>query len=123
MQGLDYVQVVNSDNTESRYYLKRSESTFIVTVIRKYIRLFVPMLFAVLGIRFILPFVSDGPIFLVSLQNQFLIPCEGTWLLNLTFLQNYFEWGSKYDSSTCFPFSSDSGAINPDNGLPYSNVQ
>jgi len=29
-------------------------------------------------------FLSEGPIYLVALKLQFLIPCEGTWLNNLS---------------------------------------
>jgi hypothetical protein len=104
IDGLDCVRVVNSDYTESSYYIKQQEFTSVVNIVRKYIRLIIPLLFAVLSIRFILPFLSDGPIYLVAIKQQFLIPCEGTWLLNLTLFQNLLHWSEIYDCSSCHPF-------------------
>jgi hypothetical protein len=83
---LNFVKVVHSDNTESKYFLKSQEFSFIFTVIRKYIRLLVPITFATLGIKYIMLFLSDGPIYLVALKDHFLTPCEGSWFLNLIFV-------------------------------------
>lgn len=48
--GVDIVKVVHSDNSESRYYTKQQDYSFIVCIFRKYIRLLVPVLFASSGI-------------------------------------------------------------------------
>ena len=73
--GVDFIKVVHSDNTETRYYIKQQDYSFIVNIVRKYIRLLVPVLFAIVCILFALPFMSSGPIYLVALKDQFLIPC------------------------------------------------
>ena len=48
--GVDIFKVVHSDNSESRYYTKQQDYSFIVFIFRKYIRLLVPVLFASSGI-------------------------------------------------------------------------
>jgi hypothetical protein len=47
--------------------MKQQEFSIFVRVFRKYIRLLVPITFATLGIKYIMPFMGDGPIYLVSL--------------------------------------------------------
>ena len=41
---------------------------------RKYIRFVIPLFFAVMGIKYILPFSSDGPVYLVALKEN--TPCK-----------------------------------------------
>ncbi len=85
-EGIDFVKVVHSDNSESKYFLKQQEFSFFVNVFRKYLRLLVPIAFATLGIQYIMPFIGEGPVYLVALKDQMLIPCEGSWFLNLLFV-------------------------------------
>ena len=95
--GLDFVKVVHSDNSESQYFMKQQEFSIFVRVFRKYIRLLVPITFATLGIKYIMPFMGDGPIYLVSIKETLLIPCEGSWFLNLLFVQNFMFWNDRYN--------------------------
>jgi hypothetical protein len=102
--GIDVFKVVHSDKTESRYFTKQQDYPFFVTIFRKYLRLLVPVLFASCCIAFALPFLSEGPIYLVALKEHFLVPCEGTWFLSFTFLQNMMHWRDTYDCNTCKPY-------------------
>ena len=101
------MKVVHSDESESKYFLKLQEFSFVFTIIRKYIRLLVPIAFATLGIKYIVPFLSNGPIYLVVLKDQLLTPCEGSWFLNLVFLQNFMFWDRGYNCESCYPYISD----------------
>lgn len=105
--GLDCIHITHSDNTESRYYIKTQEFPFIINLFRKYFRYFVPLLFAVLSIRFILPFLSEGPLYLAAMKFNLLLPCEANWLLTISLFQNIFNWNTRYDPATCFPFVTD----------------
>jgi hypothetical protein len=67
--GVDIVKVVHSDMSESRYYTKHQDYSYIVCIFRKYIRLLVPVLFASSGIKFALPFIAEGPIYLAALKD------------------------------------------------------
>ena len=86
MSGMDYVSSVKGENGENSWYIKRKHFPFIVSVVRKYIRLFIPMAFSVFTVRQALPFFSDGPIYLVSLKVIFWNQCEGSGLFNMTLL-------------------------------------
>ena len=83
---------ISANETENKCYIKRKNFAIIVDSLRKLFRLLVPILFISHGILYILPFLSEGPLYLVALRNQFLIPCEAGWYLNLTFIQNFLYW-------------------------------
>ena len=97
----------DDDNSESKY-LKNQEFSFAVNVFRRYLRFLVPIIFATLGIKYIMPFMGEGPIYLVSLKDQLMIPCEGSWFLNLLFVQNLMFWKDSYDCNSCHPYILDS---------------
>ena len=60
---------IGGENCENKYYIKRQNFVFLVNVFRKFFRLFVPIFFATLFILYALPFLSDGPIYLVALRT------------------------------------------------------
>jgi hypothetical protein len=88
--------------------MKQQEFSIFVSVFRKYIRLLVPITFATFGIQYIIPFMGDGPIYLVSIKDILLIPCQGSWFLNLLFVQNWMFWNENYNCNTCHPYVLDS---------------
>ena len=105
--------------------IKRKPFNWIVTIVRKYIRLFVPLLFASLGMLYVLPFLSDGPIYYTGYRAIFGIPCEGGWYFNLFLIQNWLYFKMDYNKETCYPFISDSafsGSGIPQESGAYSQI-
>ena len=85
-----------------------------MNVFRKYFRLLIPIFFATLWILYVLPFMApDSPLYLVALRTHFLIPCEGAWWMNLTFVQNWLYWDNSYSTSKCYPYVA-AGSITKD---------
>lgn len=102
------------DSNDSKIYLKRHPYLFLVNIFRKYFRLLIPLLFATLWILYVLPFMAPhSPVYLVALRTQFLIPCEGAWWMNLTFIQNWLYWDNTYRTSKCYPYVTE-GSITKD---------
>lgn len=54
-----------------------------------------------------MPFMSDGPLYFIALRTFFMIPCEGSWYLNITLFSNILLWPRTYDKNTCFPYTGD----------------
>jgi hypothetical protein len=121
--SVDYVHIKHSDNTGSRFFLKRQEFPFFVTILRKYAKLFVPLFITVIGILNIMPFVSKGPIYLASLKFQFLIPCEGSWFVTPLLVSNLLYWDGNYENQrdTCHPYITNEGALDDTTGKYNEN--
>lgn len=100
-------------DTSGKYYIRRQSFRYVVYMVRKYIRLLIPILFATFGIKYVVPFLSDGPIYLIMLRKTFLIPCENAWYLNFLFIQNWLYWSPTYSKDTCYPFITD-GMVSAD---------
>ena len=118
INGLSCVHVIHSDGTESKYFIKGQEFTFILNILRKYFRLVVPVSIGIFSILYILPFVSDGPVYLAALKTQFLIACEGSWFIGFGLFQNLYYWpdNNQYDKGTCLPYVTKEGVLNDDTG-------
>lgn len=110
-----------ADNT-GKYYIRRQRFVYLVHVFRKYIRMLKPILFATFGIKYILPFLSDGPLYLIMVRRIFLIPCENGWYFNLLFVQNLLYWSPYYDKSTCYPFITD-GMVSSDSSATVKSTE
>jgi hypothetical protein len=107
INGLQAVHVIHSDNTESKYYIKREEFTFIVGIIKKYTRYLVPFTCGIMIIMYVLPFIGEGPIYLVALKTQFMISCESSWFYGFLHISNLYPWPQRqatFDKDTCTPY-------------------
>eukprot|EP00347_Sterkiella_histriomuscorum_P019162 403342707 len=103
----------DDDLIDGKYQIKRKPFNVVSRAFRKIFRLFVPLLFATLAMLYILPFLSSGPIYLISYRQFFQTPCEDSWYFNVLFTQNLLFWGTTYDENSCYPFITD-GALQID---------
>lgn len=118
------MQIKHSDNTGSRFYLKRQEFPFFVTILRKYVKMFVPLFITVVCILNVLPNIAEGPIYLAALKLQFLIPCEGSWFVTPLLVSNLLYWDGDYSQQrdTCHPYVTKEGALDDKTGRYKENT-
>ena len=109
INGLFSVHVAHSDGSESRYYIKREEFTFIVGIFRKFLRYVLTTMWGLLVIFFFLPYLGSGPLYLTALKTQFLIACEGSWFYSILLVQPFYPFANttsyeQNDDNICFPY-------------------
>ena len=73
--------------------------TYPTYALRKFVRLFMPVLLTCLMLVYILPFFGSGPGFFEAYYYNFFLACQNGWPYNLTMFQNWMYFSTEYSNS------------------------
>ncbi len=75
-------------------FLKKQNFNMLLFIVKNFLYYMIPVVYITMIILFILPFIGDGPIFPLVMDDFFLESCGSYWWTNVLLISNYYPWST-----------------------------